>query len=262
MCLFAFRKTQTCVKMAPIITHSLSLFNVNPIIKKSDASPIAPSNDQLVHCERSAAVDYIKSQWESVTSRAHHTINESGILVLVEAQPSTLENQTAEASIQKIESSYLSELDDQTIAPVAHQLVQISTVNKQDISSLFIIHSSARPYSIHDQNEFDRTTTDSALLVLGNNQPSQSVELINKNAASGIPTASNDTEQQQADNNNFTLINANILVNKRDLSVCLAIFNTYSRKQFRGKGKWRNCRKFFVKKACVTKLNLAGLILL
>jgi hypothetical protein len=201
--------------MAPIITHSLSLFNVNPIIKKSDASPIAPSNDQLVHCERSAAVDYIKSQWESVTSRAHQTINESGILVLVEVQPSTLENQTAEASIQKIESSYLSELDDQTIAPVAHQLVQISTVNKQDISNLFISHSSARPCSFHEQNEFDRTPTDAVLSLLGNNQTSQSFELINKNAASGPSIASNDTEQQQADNNNFILINANIKENNK-----------------------------------------------
>jgi len=90
-----------------------------------------------INCERSAAVDFVLSRWESVKKRDHYTINEDGILILVEARPSAhptefhVEKQAA-VKIQKIDSSFLSRFKDQSSAVTAIPLVQQTTTNKLD----------------------------------------------------------------------------------------------------------------------------------
>jgi len=232
--------------MAPIINHSLSLFNDDPIIKKSNVSSPIASDDQQVNCERSAAVEYAKSQWENIIDRDHYRMDEDGIIILVEAStpihPVTspnVENQTAAAPIERFESERLSQFNDEATTPVAQQLVQIS-ISELDNSSLFpfeqqstsdiiahvasdnhslmqpfISHSSACPDSCYGQNEFDQiTTADVASFSLMDHHETavQSVELVNEIATPWPSTE----QQQQTDSNIFTLSDdANYKENKQ-----------------------------------------------
>jgi hypothetical protein len=236
--------------MAPINNHSLSLFNDDPIIKKSNVSSPIASDDQQVNCERSAAVEFAKSQWENIIDRDHYRMDEDGIIILVEAStpihPVTspnVENQTAAAPIETFESERLSQFNDEATTPVAQQLVQIS-ISELDNSSLFpfeqqstsyitahvasnnhslmqpfISHSSACSDSYHNQNEFDQiTSADVASFSLMDHHETavQSVELVNEIAAPWPSTG----QQQQIDSNNFNLpADANYKENKQLSSV-------------------------------------------
>lgn len=120
--------------MAQNIAH----FNLQPSLSDVDPSKKVKDASRISNCKRSAAVEFVSSQWQNVTSRAHFIMNEDGIPVLIEARafhPAALnveDHQTAAAPIQTIESSCISQCVGQSSASVA-QNIEITINNLDDL---------------------------------------------------------------------------------------------------------------------------------
>ena len=89
----------------------------------------------------SAAVDFVSSEWESVTRRAHYKMNDDGVPILVEARPthsvSSKDDKQITSPIQKIDSAVgMSQSDDQATTSVDQPLIQVTVYKHFDSSRL------------------------------------------------------------------------------------------------------------------------------
>jgi len=89
----------------------------------------------------SAAVEFVSSEWESVTRRAHYKMNDDGVPILVEARLahslSSNDDKQITSPIQKTKSAVgMSQCDDQTTASVDQPLIQVTVNENNDTSRL------------------------------------------------------------------------------------------------------------------------------
>jgi len=89
----------------------------------------------------SAAVEFVSSEWESVTRRAHYKMNDDGVPILVEARLahslSSNDDKQITSPIQKTKSAVgMSQCDDQATASVDQPLIQVTVNENNDTSRL------------------------------------------------------------------------------------------------------------------------------
>jgi len=128
-----------------------------------------------VQCERSAATEYAKSRWESVIGKPYNTINQDGVVILVDARPHPA---TLYVEIKKIEPSRLSQFETKpTVPTVDEQPTAQTAINKLDKSRLSAFEQ--QPTSLDAIIVKDKPAVDNQLDLSSHSlfiQPSSSVD--------------------------------------------------------------------------------------